>query len=79
MMQSPQGSSKATVPKSYGELAVNQAMARLAAAPAAGSRDPRGRQARLRAVTRSAGAVRGTFVDTGEMARRKTATPAWSR
>lgn len=54
-------------------------MARLAAAPAAGSRDARGRQARLRAVTRSAGAVRGTFADTGEMARRKTATPAWSR
>jgi len=79
MMQSPQGSTKAVVPKSYGELAVNQATARLAAAPAAGNRDARGRQARLMAVTRRAGAVRGTFVDIGEMTRSKTATPAWSR
>ena len=79
MMQSPHGSTKAVVPKSYGELAVNQATARLAAAPAAGSRDARGRQARLMAVTRSAEGVRGTPMVTGEVLRSKMATPAWSR
>ena len=67
------------LPKSYGEVAANQAMARLAAAPAEGNRDARGRQARLMAVTRNAEGVRGTPMVTGEVLRSKMATPAWSR
>ena len=57
MMQSPHGSTTAMPPRSYGEVAANQAMARLAAAPVAGSRDVKGRQARLMAVTRKAEGV----------------------